>query len=62
MSFDLSALINLSLDKEPGGRGGGEPLGYFLGGYVPPGTPNWHPVLKQFPVKLIPRSKNGPIF
>ena len=21
-------------------------LGYFLGGYVPPGTPNWHPVLK----------------
>ena len=60
MSFDLSALINLSLDKEPGGGGG--PLGYFLGGYRPPGTPNWHPVLKKFPVKLIPRSKNGPIF
>ena len=20
-------------------------LGYFLGGYVPPGTLNWHPVL-----------------
>ena len=25
----------------PGGA-----LGFFLGGYVPPGTPNWHPVLK----------------
>ena len=35
-----------------GGRGGGA-LGYFLGGYVPPGTPNWHPVLKKFPLKVI---------
>ena len=26
------------------GEGGGA-LGYFLGGYVPPGT--WHPVLKK---------------
>ena len=26
----------------PGGA-----LGYFSGGYVPPGTPNWHPVLKK---------------
>ena len=26
-------------------RGGA--LGYFLGGYVPPRTPNWHPVLKK---------------
>ena len=33
-----------------------------LGGYVPPGTPNWHPVLKKSPLKLIPRSKNGRIF
>ena len=40
----------------------GGALGYFLGGYVPPGTPNWHPVLKKFPLKLIPRSRNGPIF
>ena len=30
----------------PGGVGGGA-LGYFLGGYVLPGTPNWHPVLKR---------------
>ena len=36
--------------------GGGRALGYFLGGYVPPGTPNWHPVLE----KISP--KNGPIF
>ena len=41
----------------PGGT-----LGYFLGGYVPPGTPNWHPVLKKIPLKLTPRSRNGPIF
>ena len=27
--------------------GGGGALGYFWGGYVPPGTQNWHPVLKQ---------------
>ena len=33
------------------GGGGGE-LGYFLGGYVPPGTPNWHPVLKKNSPKI----------
>ena len=27
--------------------GVGGALGYFLGGYVPPGTPNWHPVLQK---------------
>ena len=27
-------------------RGGGGALGYFLDGHLPPGTPNWHPVLK----------------
>ena len=27
--------------------GGGGALGYFLDGCVPPGTPNWHPVLKK---------------
>ena len=32
-------------------RGGGA-LGYFLGGYVPPGTPNWHPVLKKISPKI----------
>ena len=33
------------------GAGGGA-LGYFLGGYVPPGTPNWHPVLKKHSPKI----------
>ena len=27
-------------------------LGYFLGGYVPPGTPNWHPVLNKNSPKI----------
>ena len=31
----------------PGGA-----LRYFLGGYVPPGTPNWHPVLKTNSFKI----------
>ena len=31
-------------------RGGG--LGFFLGGYVPPGTPNWHPVLEKISPKI----------
>ena len=44
--------------------GGGGALGYFLGGYVPPGTPNWHPVLKKIPLEIgqffIPRSRIRP--
>ena len=32
--------------------GGGGALGYFLGGYVSPGTPDWHPVLKKNSPKL----------
>ena len=31
---------------------GGGALGYFLGGYVPPGTPNWHPVLGKISPKI----------
>ena len=47
-----------------GGEGleAGGALGYFLGGCVPLGTPNWHPVLKKIPLKLRPHSRNGPIF
>ena len=33
-------------------RGGTGALGYFLGGYVPPGTPNWHPVPKKISPKI----------
>ena len=32
--------------------GGGGALGYFLSGYVPPGTPNWHPVLRKISSKI----------
>ena len=32
--------------------GGGGAFGYFLGGYVPPGTPNWHPVLEKISPKI----------
>ena len=34
------------------GEGGGGALGYFLGGYLPPGTPNWHPVPKKISPKI----------
>ena len=35
-------------------EGGGGALGYFLGGYVPPGTPtpSGHPVLKKNSPKI----------
>ena len=39
--------LPLKFRKTPGGA-----LGYFLGGYVPPGTPNWHPVLEKFSPKI----------
>ena len=39
-------------DQGPKNPGGGGALGYFLGGYVPPGTPNWHPVLKKIFPKI----------
>ena len=29
--------------------GGGGAIGYFLGGYVPPGTPNWTRSKRNFP-------------
>ena len=37
---------------DPGGGEGGETLGYFLGGYVPPGTPNWHAILEKISPKI----------
>ena len=47
----LSDTDYLCLGNRPGG-GGGWAVGYFLGGYVPPRTPNWHPVLKQNSPKI----------
>ena len=32
--------------------GVGGTLGNILGGYVPPRTPNWHPVLKKISPKI----------
>ena len=51
--------------SEEKAQGPGGALGYFLGGYVPPGTPNWHPILEKISAKIdtpIPRSRNGLIF
>ena len=51
---DHTLVFTGNVIQVPGGA-----LGYFLGGYVPPGTPNWHPVLEmgQF---FIPRSRIRP--
>ena len=38
---------NFTCTSTPGGA-----LGYFLGEYVPPGTPNWHPVLEIISPKI----------
>ena len=45
----LCLVLIAKLARPPGGGGA---LGYFLGGYVPPGTPNWHPVLEKISTKI----------
>ena len=45
----LSYSVQLKCEDRTIPGGGGGALGYFLGGYVPPGSPNWHPVLKKTP-------------
>ena len=48
-NFNFKALfLVVSTDFFPRGRA----LRYFLGGYVPPGTPNWHPFLKKISPKI----------
>ena len=51
-----SGVFRLSVVFWPGSRvtapPGGGALGYFLFGYVPPGTPNWHPVLEKISPKI----------
>ena len=39
-------------DKNGGGHTPGGHLGCYLGGYVPPGTPKWHPVLEKISPKI----------
>ena len=48
---NISVAAGCSLQLVRPNPGGGA-LGYFLGGYVPPGTPNWHPVLKKNSPKI----------
>ena len=47
---NILRINTLKVWRRPGGGGGA--LGYFFGGYVPPGTPNWHPVLEKFSPKI----------
>ena len=42
-----SSAAFISIVIPPGGA-----LGYFLGGYVPPRTPKWHPVLEKISPKI----------
>ena len=48
----LPKCIKLCMETPCWCPGGGGVLGYFLGGYVPPGAPNWHPVLKNNSPKI----------
>ena len=50
LSATTTAIADYLAYTPPGGGGGS--LGYFLGGYVPSGTPNWHPVLKKISPKI----------
>ena len=48
----VSYKLYLFANHPAGGTPGGGALGYFWGGYVPPGTPNCHPVLKKISPKI----------
>ena len=43
----MTVKVGIDRGTIPGGA-----LGYFLGGYVPPGTPNWYPVLEKISPKI----------
>ena len=47
-----STVCNLKVKFKDIYSPGGEALGYFLGGYVPPRMPNWHPILKKMSAKI----------
>ena len=53
--------FDIGCDHIPGGGGGGH-LGIFWVGMCRPGLQIGTPFWKKFPLKLIPRSRNGPIF
>ena len=50
LNIDFFKIVLAKFHKVHAHPGGA--LGYFLGGYVPPGTPNWHPVLKKNSPKI----------
>ena len=49
--YNATKIKDCSVKTVKGLNPGGA-LGYFLGGYVPPGTPNWHPFLKKNSPKI----------
>ena len=49
--FLIYECLHLTGPEVPG-EGGGWAFGYFLGGYVLPGTPNWHPILEKISPKI----------
>ena len=55
-TFDLESATQTDIEA----RGGH--LGIFWVGMCRPGLQNGTPFWKKFPLKLIPRSRNGPIF
>ena len=53
----LKKIFDLNFGLGPGGH-----LGIFLGGYVPPGTPNWHCRSKKISPKIDPVLEMGQFF
>ena len=52
ISFDKPLLKLYEKGSEFGDRASTNRIGTPGGGYVPPGTPNWHPVLEKFSPKI----------
>ena len=53
LMYEMTDVCHEFLEGNLGARGGGGgALGYFLGGYVLPGTPNWHPILEKISPKI----------
>ena len=52
MASQMSGCGFLGIEERRRCLGPGGALGYFLDGYVPPGTPNWHPDLQKISPKI----------
>ena len=62
LSLEEPKEVNCEQCEEYVGLDPGGALEYFLGGYVPPGTPNWHPVLEKISPNIDAPFRKGPIF